>query len=226
LGGGRGMGAQRVGLQSDQLFCECLNSDCVGIAPAIIDSEVASIRPAELLKALPKYSHAGADIRIAFRNRHQHADTTNSLRLLRARRERPRGYSATNQRDELAPLHCPLPPVLRTKGIAHLSYGRRLLRCEILIPAMTAWGYHAGSVERLVALTDERADFSRKFASSFPLRGLVYSGEASGQLLFDGVVRRFESAQSQFGCQIIHRYFTGSILASKPVLDCGSPAFA
>src|SRR6266700_1771609 len=76
---------------------------------------------------------------------------------------------------------------------------------------------YAGSVERLVALTDEHANFSREFASCFPLRGLVYSGEASGQPLFDGVVRRFESAQSQFGCQIVHRYFTGSILARKPV---------
>jgi hypothetical protein len=87
-------------------------------------------------------------------------------------------------------------------------------------------GYNAGSVERLVALTDEHANFSREFASSFPLRGLVYSGEASGQPLFDGVVRRVESAQSQFGRQIVHRYFTGSILASKPVLDCANPAFA
>ena len=82
-----------------------------------------------------------------------------------------------------------------------------------------------GSVERLVALADEHADFSCEFSSSFPLRGL-HSGEASGQLLFDGVVRWFESAQSQFGCQIVHRYFTGSILASKPVLDCANPAFA
>jgi hypothetical protein len=85
--------------------------------------------------------------------------------------------------------------------------------------------YNADSVERLVALTDEHADFSREFSSSFPLRGLAHSGETSGQLLFDGVVRRVESAQSQFGCQIVHRYFTGSILASKPVLDCGNPAF-
>src|SRR5215510_615517 len=100
----RGMGDQHVGLQSDQLFCERLNSDCVGIAPAIIDSEVASLRPAELLKALPKYSHAGADLGIAFRNRHQDADTTNSLRLLRPRRERP-GRRTTNQRDELAASH-------------------------------------------------------------------------------------------------------------------------
>src|SRR5215469_10493717 len=100
----RGMGDQYVGLQSDQLFCECLNSDCVGIAPAIIDSKVASIRPAELLKALLKYGHAGADIGNAFRNRHQHADTTNSLRLLRACRERPRRRAA-EQRDEGAPFH-------------------------------------------------------------------------------------------------------------------------
>jgi hypothetical protein len=34
--------------------------------------------------------------------------------------------------------------------------------------------YNAGSVERLVALTDEHADFSREFSSSFPLRGLVH----------------------------------------------------
>jgi hypothetical protein len=32
-------------------------------------------------------------------------------------------------RDELAALHCPMPPVLPTERIAHLSYGRRLLRC-------------------------------------------------------------------------------------------------
>src|SRR5215813_4320176 len=106
----RGMGDQHVGLQSDQLFCECLNSGRVCIAPAIIDSEIASTRPAELLKALLKYGHAGADIGIAFRNRHQHADTTNSLRLLCARCERPkkrrRGCRAAEQRDELAaPYH-------------------------------------------------------------------------------------------------------------------------
>ena len=106
--------------------------------------------------------------------------------------------------------------------------GRRVSSAALrdLNPGYHRLGYNAGSVERLVALTDEHADFSREFSSSFPLRGLVHSGEASGQVLFDGVVGRVESAQSQFGCQIVHRYFTGSILASKPVLDCGNPAFA
>ncbi len=81
-------------------------------------------------------------------------------------------------------------------------------------------------MERLVALTEEHADLSREVSSNFPLRALVHPGEATGQLLFDGVVRRFESAQSQFRCQIVHRYFTGSIFASKPVPDCADPAVA
>ena len=40
---------------------------------------------------------------------------------------------AAEQRDELAPFHCPIPPVLPTERIAHLSYRRRLLRCGISI---------------------------------------------------------------------------------------------
>jgi hypothetical protein len=40
--------------------------------------------------------------------------------LLRARRERP-GRRTTEQRYELAALHCPMPPVLPTERIAHLG---------------------------------------------------------------------------------------------------------
>ena len=43
-------------------------------------------------------------------------------RLLRARRERPRRRRAAEQRDERAPVHCPVPPVTsRPKRIAHLG---------------------------------------------------------------------------------------------------------
>ena len=84
----------------------------------------------------------------------------------------------------------------------------------------------SGLVKRLVALTHEHANFSRELSSNLPLRGLPEGREASGQLLFDGVVWRFEPAQSQFCCQIVHRYFSGSVFASKPVLDCGDPASA
>jgi hypothetical protein len=58
--------------------------------------------------------------------------------LLRARRERPRGRDA-EQRDELAAFHCPMPPVLLTERIAHLSYGKRLLRCGISTAPMSRW---------------------------------------------------------------------------------------
>jgi hypothetical protein len=81
-------------------------------------------------------------------------------------------------------------------------------------------------VKRLVLLPREPADLSREFSYSFLLRDFIDPAEASGQLLFDGVVWRFESAQSQFRCQIVHRYFTGSIFASKPVPDCADPACA
>jgi hypothetical protein len=45
-------------------------------------------------------------------------------------------------------------------------------------------------------------------------RGQYASGTARGNS-GKARVRRFECAQSQFGCQIVHRYFTGSILATK-----------
>jgi hypothetical protein len=41
--------------------------------------------------------------------------------LLRARRQRPRCRRAAEQRYELAAFHCPMPPVLPTERIAHLS---------------------------------------------------------------------------------------------------------
>jgi hypothetical protein len=60
---------------------------------------------------------------------------TIALRLLCARREWPRRRAA-EKRDELPPLHRPMPPVLPTERIAHLSYGRRLLRCGISGPML------------------------------------------------------------------------------------------
>jgi hypothetical protein len=41
--------------------------------------------------------------------------------LLRARRERPSCGRAAEQRDEVAPFHCPVSPVLPTERIAHLG---------------------------------------------------------------------------------------------------------
>src|SRR6266481_5793467 len=58
------------------------------------------------------------------------------LRLPRARRERPRGCRrASKERDELAPFHCAVPPVLRTKD------STALLHCGISIWPMSEVGH-------------------------------------------------------------------------------------
>jgi len=44
--------------------------------------------------------------------------------------------------------------------------------------------------------------------------------------LFDSLIGWLKSAQSQFCRQIVHCDFSGPIFASKPVPDCGDPAFA
>ena len=61
-------------------------------------------------------------------------------RTMGQRTERPRCRRAAEQRDELAPFHCPVPPVLPTERIAHLLIRGRLLRCGISIRLMTGWG--------------------------------------------------------------------------------------
>jgi hypothetical protein len=69
----------------------------------------------------------GLCFRVALGIAHQHTDPSHTVALLRARSERLR-HRAGEERDELAPFHCPIPPVLATQRMARLSYGRRLLR--------------------------------------------------------------------------------------------------
>jgi hypothetical protein len=52
--------------------------------------------------------------------RDEHTNAPHALALLRARRERP-CRCAAEKRDERAPFHCPVPPMLSTERIAHLS---------------------------------------------------------------------------------------------------------
>src|SRR5262249_19763909 len=53
---------------------------------------------------------------------------------------------AAAQRDELAPFHCPIPPVLPTERIAHLSYGGEEVAVGVQYALMTGWGQSAGAV--------------------------------------------------------------------------------
>src|SRR5262249_14303403 len=78
----------------------------VYVAPgkSVVDLDVLSDGPAQLLQSLPESGVADLCLRIVRGVGHEGADTPNALALLRPRRERPR-RRASNQRDELAAPH-------------------------------------------------------------------------------------------------------------------------
>src|SRR4029077_1051342 len=95
--------------------------------PASVDLGVTALGPPELLEFLPERRDMGLCFRVGLGIAHQHTNPSHTVGVLRARRDRQRRRAA-EERDELAPFHCPIPPVLPTERIAHLSYGRRLPR--------------------------------------------------------------------------------------------------
>src|SRR6266404_9261087 len=114
-----------------------MSLNVAGIGPAGIDPQVAALAPSQLAERLCERGVPGLPLGIVRGDIREHADAPHAL--LRARRERPRDRRAAEQRDELAAFHCPMPPVLLTERIAHLSYGRRLLRCGISTAPMSRW---------------------------------------------------------------------------------------
>src|SRR5262249_19337138 len=73
-------------------------------APAIIDPQVASNRPARFRKPLQERQQARLRFRIVRTAVHEHADAPHALALLSACSERPRRRAA-EKRDEVAALH-------------------------------------------------------------------------------------------------------------------------
>src|SRR5262245_23154911 len=74
-------------------------------SPTEVDSQVAAHRPTELLQPLQERCEASLVVGIVRIPRHEHTDPPHPLRLLRARREWPRGRRSADQRYELAALH-------------------------------------------------------------------------------------------------------------------------
>src|SRR5262249_16092429 len=73
------------------------------LRPAILDCDGATIDPAEFAQPLDK---GGVPVSLGRRcARTQDSDGRHLRSLLRARRQRPRGSRAAEQRNELAPLH-------------------------------------------------------------------------------------------------------------------------
>jgi hypothetical protein len=95
-----GTGKDDIGTQSHEFFGVC--NDTFGVAtPANVDLDVAAIGPAQLFQCLLELGEQRACVHIVLAS-DKHANPLHSLRLLRVRRERPRGRTA-EQRDELAP---------------------------------------------------------------------------------------------------------------------------
>src|SRR6516165_7911245 len=75
------------------------------LAPARVDPRVATLAPAQLLQDLLERRDTYLTLWIVSRHVHEHANAPPALRLLRARRERPRCRRAAKKRDELAARH-------------------------------------------------------------------------------------------------------------------------
>src|SRR5439155_23973451 len=73
--------------------------------PAVVDLDVLSDGPAQLLQPLQERRVAVLCLRIIRSVGHERGHAPHVLALLRARRERPRRSRPAKQRDELAALH-------------------------------------------------------------------------------------------------------------------------
>ena len=88
-----------------------------------VDLEVASDLPSQVTESLKERGMADPGLWVVRGDSVEHTNAPHRAALLRLRRQRPHRRAA-EQRDELAAFHCPMPPVLATERIAHLSYCR------------------------------------------------------------------------------------------------------
>src|SRR5262249_53480972 len=101
-GGGQGgrICQYDVWLQADQLLRERSYAIVVTPGPTKEHSHVSAIGPTQVRKRLSERGNVGLPHGIVFVARHEHADASQALALLRARRSRP-CRSASKPRDEL-----------------------------------------------------------------------------------------------------------------------------
>jgi len=113
LTGRRKNGVRR---QRDQLRRELAISIGIARGPTNFDPNVTADRPPGLLQTLQECRETGLPFRVVRREVHDHADAPRAIRLLRARRERPRRRAA-EKCDERASPHGGLPQAQRISGL-------------------------------------------------------------------------------------------------------------
>ncbi len=87
--GGCVMRENEIGLQRSEFLRESLRQLWVERGPAIVEPDVAALRPPKFLESLLEFGDEGLSFPVALSICHQHADPPHALSLLRARRERP-----------------------------------------------------------------------------------------------------------------------------------------
>src|SRR5262249_11732104 len=100
----RGLNEHHFRSLFDNLFCKAPHPIGITSRPAIVGPEVTAVGPAQSLQSLAERGQVPTTFRI-IRTPHQHRDLPHPLALLRARRERPDGRGAAEQRYECAPFH-------------------------------------------------------------------------------------------------------------------------
>src|SRR5215468_8656454 len=113
-------GQDDVGREREQfrgIFCAPVG---VVLGPADVDPHITSNIPAQFLQALVERCKSILTFRVVRSPVHEDTNPPRTFWLLRTRRQRPRRRAA-EKRDEVAPLHCLMLPVLSTERIAHLA---------------------------------------------------------------------------------------------------------
>jgi len=100
----RANGQNYIWRQRDHLRCVFASALGVSQGRASVDLQVRSNSPPQLLQSLLECLHPRSRLRVILGEVGEHSRTAHSIRLLRARRERPRRRPA-EERNELAPLH-------------------------------------------------------------------------------------------------------------------------
>src|SRR5262249_50276964 len=124
-----------------------------------IDDEVSAFDEVEP----PQFIEQRDIMRCIALGRQHDADAIDASGFLPLSDERPRGYRAAEQRDELAPFHRPMPPVLPTERIAQhcCAAGFQFDLCRLWVTT----GHSAMSAQCPVCA---KADTARRLMSTRP----------------------------------------------------------
>src|SRR5262249_47369905 len=148
----RAVGQDHIRREADE-FCSILTRQIqIGRTKAVIDMDIATVRPTQRLKTLLECHDASLRFGIAFNGSDENANAPHSFGLLRARRERPPDRRPADERDERAALHS-ITSSARASSVGGTSraerLGRRVIDNEFELGRLQDW-----QVSRLSALED------------------------------------------------------------------------